>query len=730
MQRKIINFLKNEVLFFLIGCVSTLALYQIFISLSNLFLDSYFDPSELPALHEKAKSKQHIIDKILKDQENNPTTYEKIKNAVFGEKKMPENIEITPTTNNANSSELTHPTKKIENAASNLLDFFKNNHLTNYRNFFVNIDEFAKNILNFAPFAIFFNFIFFFIIVLMSLVFQLHIALNGLYYVLLASLLLLLITLTVILKTTIVNNTTIFLELEFYSLYMPEALTSVSLSIDKITASFMFLVVCIACSAVAYSRVYLQGDPNTADFLIKLCLFVLSMLLLVLSKNFILLYFAWEMIGVTSAWLINYNSQKTDTVRSTLKAFTFNKLSDLCLFASLLIGYWHFGASNITEWELIFFNKVINGQELAQLNHISVCAVLMLIAASIKSAQIGFHLWLPDSMDAPVPASALIHSATLVSAGVYLLLRFNFLFVWGGLTTTIILLGAVTSAYGGVVASTQTNLKKALAYSTISHCGFLFVAAGLGGVSTTLCYLFLHGFFKALSFICAGEAIRTANGYQDINKSGGLFFSAPNLSISFFAAMANLCGLPFFLGYSYKMQFQLLFLTKLTTTTLAVPFLLIGLLSSLVYFCKIFWSVCCHYKKNNYKSNFNMFKKSKLNYSNPVKNPKVIIFIFWNIYFFSWYATFKIFNTQEVFTYFDTFNYGNSEISCKTQFINKTPNVTKNYIISYFFYFYSLFAIVIYNLIVYYAYTSVSGKYQINKLSILFLFFLFLFLFL
>ena len=220
-----------------------------------------------------------------------------------------------------------------------------------------------------------------------------------------------------------------------------------------------------------------------------------------------------------------------------------------------------------------------------------IVGLLLLLAACVKSAQFGFHLWLPDSMDAPVPASALIHSATLVSAGVYLLLRFNDILLVCNLLPLVVLIGSITAGYGGVVAAAQTDLKRALAYSTISHCGFLFVCAGMGNVTVTLLYLLLHGLFKALSFMCAGEAIRAGAGYQDINRSGGLLYATPALAAQYLVALANLCGLPLFFGYSFKAGLQTLLTTNFPLGSVTAAFLLLGFLSSLFYFMRVFYLV-------------------------------------------------------------------------------------------------------------------------------------------
>lgn len=231
-------------------------------------------------------------------------------------------------------------------------------------------------------------------------------------------------------------------------------------------------------------------------------------------------------------------------------------------------------------------------------------------------------------MDAPVPASALIHSATLVSAGVYLLLRFESIFYSCNLSFFILSIGAVTAAYGGIVAALQTDLKKALAYSTISHCGFLFVAIGVGSAHTAVIYLFLHGFFKALSFICAGEAIRLFAGYQDSNRMGSLFFMSPGLCAQFFIAISNLCAFPFFFGYIYKNTLQNLLIVHASFGSLIQSLCIVGFLSSLFYFNKVFYTVCFGFSKNTYKSQYLIFKKALLSFLIPGRVPNILFIIF------------------------------------------------------------------------------------------------------
>jgi NADH-quinone oxidoreductase subunit L len=211
----------------------------------------------------------------------------------------------------------------------------------------------------------------------------------------------------------------------------------------------------------------------------------------------------------------------------------------------------------------------------------NLAALTLFLCTLLKSAQLIGHLWLPDSMEAPVPASALIHSATLVSAGVYLLLRFTPLVTSTNLQIAALVVGSVTAAYGGVVSASQTDMKKLLAYSTISHCGFLFVTIGTQFYYASIIYLFLHGLFKASTFFCAGSFIRVA-GSQDTRNMGNLSRVLPVDTVFLIICAFNLGGLPFSMGYLYKTALITSLLTN-SSMFLVVGFCTVGLLSSVVY---------------------------------------------------------------------------------------------------------------------------------------------------
>jgi len=274
--------------------------------------------------------------------------------------------------------------------------------------------------------------------------------------------------------------------------------------------------------------------------------------------------------------------------------------------------YYTFDIYNITN--IVFINNqhtiYIFG---IQINSTEFLALLLLGAAFIKSAQLGGHVWLPDSMEAPVPASSLIHSATLVSAGVYLILRFNTLFSATEFTKVLIpVVGSITAAYGGVCAIAQSDIKKTLAYSTISHCGFLMVLCSTQMNEFTILYLYVHGFFKAGVFMCIGNILRISGGYQDTRRMGSLLKYLP---FDYFCAtigLLNLAGAPFTFGFFIKH----LLLLSLHNHIYIYYFVLfnssIGAFAGLFYSYRIIFYTFCDFKKGD-KSLYN-------NLNNPSYN--------------------------------------------------------------------------------------------------------------
>lgn len=355
----------------------------------------------------------------------------------------------------------------------------------------------------------------------------------------------------------------------------------ISFAITPISYSFSLLVLIIGFCTNIYILNYFKSEADEGGFVFWINGFIVSMLILVLANNFFTLFLGWELIGFTSFFLINFWQSKRSTLKSSFKAFSFNLVSDLFLLCSLVIFYQLTNTSDISTflylitWGGLYNDTLIN------------FAILLLIGcASIKSVQLIGHLWLPDSMEAPVPASALIHSATLVSAGIYLLARFNILLVLYNWMFVLLVLGGLTAAYGGVVAASQTDMKKLLAYSTMSHCGFLMMLVSFSNFYILVIYLFLHGFYKAATFFCAGSFIRIF-GSQDTRVMGGgnKVLLCADITLLILCA-GNLCGLPLTIGVLYKTFFlQLILFQQMSFSILG--FIMLGMLTGVVYFYRL-----------------------------------------------------------------------------------------------------------------------------------------------
>lgn len=324
--------------------------------------------------------------------------------------------------------------------------------------------------------------------------------------------------------------------------------------VDSVSFSFAFLTTSIALFVNIYAFSYFRYEPNIDRLIIFLNSFVVSMVLLVLSGNLIMLFLGWELIGLTSFLLINFWATRTGTLKAAFKAYSFNKYSDFLLFLGILftsLVFNDFNISNILVSTAKYTNLHITN--IFSFALYDVACFFFLGAAFIKSAQIGFHIWLPDSMEAPVPASALIHSATLVSAGIFLILRLYPLFECSSIFYLLTpCVGVFTAFFGGLVAFYQNDLKRILAYSTISHCGFLMFLVTLGNVEFILLYLYVHGFFKAIAFLAAGNIIRFSKNYQDVRRMGQLWKYLPFEFSIIFLSLINLSGLPFFFGFCIK----------------------------------------------------------------------------------------------------------------------------------------------------------------------------------
>lgn len=375
---------------------------------------------------------------------------------------------------------------------------------------------------------------------------------------------------------------TLYLEFCTYTFHLNTIELALSLSLNLLGYLFFLLVTIIGFATNLYTLNYFKNEADESLFLFWLNSFIAGMSLLVLAGNFFTLFLGWELIGLTSFFLINFWTTRRATLKSSFKAFSFNLVSDIALLGAFINFYIVFGTTDITFF--VALTEICGSSGVLNLKFGVLC---LIVCASIKSVQIIGHLWLPDSMEAPVPASSLIHSATLVSAGVYLLLRFYTILELTDTLWIVLVLGSLTCAYGGVVAAVQTDMKKLLAYSTMSHCGFLYVTIYCGYFYITITYLFLHGLFKAATFYCVGSFVRSYRT-QDIRWMGCGARIMPFDSIALIFCAINLGGLPFTIGYTYKYYlFKTLLLNEFTLGCFG--FIIIGMLSSLGYVFRLIY---------------------------------------------------------------------------------------------------------------------------------------------
>ena len=324
---------------------------------------------------------------------------------------------------------------------------------------------------------------------------------------------------------------------------------------DSLTCVMLIVVTGISCLVHLYSYDYMNGDPFLVRFMSYLSLFTVFMLFLVTAKNFAQLFLGWEGVGISSYLLISFWFTRQKAVKSALKAVIVNRVGDLGLligislcfffFKSLDFNFISFMASLYTIDDFVFFGFSISSLFLINL--------FLFIGVVGKSAQLGLHTWLPDAMEGPTPVSALIHAATMVTAGVFLLLRCSTLFELStDFLKVVVVVGGLTSFFAAVVGAFQHDLKKIIAYSTCSQLGYMVFACGLSNFQGAIFHLSNHAFFKALLFLSAGAVIHAVSDEQDIRKMGGLVKLLPLSYICFLIGSLALTGFPFLTGFYSK----------------------------------------------------------------------------------------------------------------------------------------------------------------------------------
>ena len=328
-----------------------------------------------------------------------------------------------------------------------------------------------------------------------------------------------------------------------------------SINIDPLSSIMLVVVSFISALVHIYSIGYMDHDPNKARFMSYLSLFTFSMLALVVSDNFLQLFFGWEGVGLCSYLLIGFWYKKETANKAAIKAFIVNRVGDFGFAIGIFLIFVFFGTVNYSEvFQLVpeFSQKEIIFLGF-NINLITLICVFLFIGAMGKSAQFLLHTWLPDAMEGPTPVSALIHAATMVTAGVFLVVRCSPLFEYSNFALAFVtVIGMITAIFAASVAIVQNDIKKIIAYSTCSQLGYMFFAAGVGAYHVAMFHLFTHAFFKALLFLGSGSVIHSLNDEQDIRNMGGIWRQMPFTWFAMIIGTLALTGFPFLSGYYSK----------------------------------------------------------------------------------------------------------------------------------------------------------------------------------
>ncbi len=328
-----------------------------------------------------------------------------------------------------------------------------------------------------------------------------------------------------------------------------------SIKIDPLSSVMLVVVTFISSLVHIYSIGYMHHDPHKPRFMSYLSLFTFSMLMLVTSDNFLQLFFGWEGVGVCSYFLIGFWFKKQSANNAAIKAFLVNRVGDFGLALGIFLIFYYFGTINYNEVFNLIPTLISEKINFLGFNFvvIDLICILLFIGAMGKSAQIFLHTWLPDAMEGPTPVSALIHAATMVTAGVFLVVRCSPIYELSPLGLEIVtLIGMSTAFFAATVALVQNDIKKIIAYSTCSQLGYMFFAAGVGAYNVAMFHLFTHAFFKALLFLGAGSVIHSFQNEQDIKNMGGVWRKLPFTYLMMIIGTLALTGFPFLSGFYSK----------------------------------------------------------------------------------------------------------------------------------------------------------------------------------
>ena len=322
---------------------------------------------------------------------------------------------------------------------------------------------------------------------------------------------------------------------------------SFSFLLDQLSAMMLMIVTGVGFLIHVYSIGYMKGDLGFNRFFSYLNLFVFFMLMLVMGSNYLIIFIGWEGVGLCSYLLIGFWFKNHSFNNAAKKAFIMNRIGDLGFLMGIFMLFGRFGTLNYAG--IFEQSQVLSVGD----TNITIITLLLFVGAMGKSAQIPLFTWLPDAMAGPTPVSALIHAATMVTAGVYMVARSNILYALSPFTLLVIaVIGIATALLAGAIAVFQTDIKKVLAYSTVSQLGFMFLALGVGTFSGAMFHLTTHAFFKALLFLAAGSVIHALHGEQDIRKMGGLRKKIPITFLVFLIGTLAISGIPPLSGFFSK----------------------------------------------------------------------------------------------------------------------------------------------------------------------------------
>ncbi len=356
---------------------------------------------------------------------------------------------------------------------------------------------------------------------------------------------------------------------------------TMSFLIDSLSSIFLLVITGVGFLIHLYSTGYMHDDDGFRRFFAYLNLFVFFMLLLVLGNNFLVMFIGWEGVGLCSYLLIGFWFKNMDYSSAAKKAFVMNRIGDLGLLLGILMIY--------TTTQSVTFDTVFQAENLAKFTPqvITAATLLLFIGAIGKSAQIPLYTWLPDAMAGPTPVSALIHAATMVTAGIYMVARCNAIFTLAPISMDVVAwTGTLTALFAATIGFQQMDIKKVLAYSTVSQLGFMFAALGVGAYSAGVFHVVTHAFFKALLFLGAGSVIHGMGGEQDIRKMGGLRSKLPITHATFALGYLAIIGFPYFSGWFSKDE---IIIKALENKPIIGYLLIIGALMTAFYMSRVYF---------------------------------------------------------------------------------------------------------------------------------------------